>query len=100
MCWSSTHGGLLAALPEVGLLGMGCWWYVQGASDSLPHSFPGHEVVASVFGIAVQALLQATSLLAWMSPRCRVGFCPSLPFKDCNSVLKVLVLKCRGLTFS
>ena len=25
MRWSSTHGGLLAALPEVGLLGMGCW---------------------------------------------------------------------------
>ena len=26
MRWSSTHGGLLAALPEVGLLGMGCWY--------------------------------------------------------------------------
>ena len=25
MLWSSTHGGLLAVLPEVGLLGMGCW---------------------------------------------------------------------------
>ena len=25
MFWSSMHGGLLAALPEVGLLGMGCW---------------------------------------------------------------------------
>ena len=24
--WSSTHGGLLAALPEVGLLCMGCWF--------------------------------------------------------------------------
>ena len=23
--WSSVHGGLLAALPEVGLLCMGCW---------------------------------------------------------------------------
>ena len=36
--------------------------YVQGASDSLPHSSPGHEVVAFVFGVAVRALLQATSL--------------------------------------
>ena len=26
MRWSSMHGGLLAALPEVGLLGMGCWY--------------------------------------------------------------------------
>ena len=45
MRWSSTHGGLLVALPEVGLLGMGLV-YVQGASDSLPHSSPGREVVA------------------------------------------------------
>ena len=36
--------------------------YVQGASDSLPHSSPGREVVTSVFGVAVRALLQATSL--------------------------------------
>ena len=36
--------------------------YIQGASDSLPHLSPGHEVVASVFGVAVRALLQATSL--------------------------------------
>ena len=36
--------------------------YVQGVSDSLPHSSPVHEVVASVFGVAVRALLQATSL--------------------------------------
>ena len=36
--------------------------YVQGASDSLPHSSPGREVVASVFGVVVRVLLQATSL--------------------------------------
>ena len=36
--------------------------YVQGASDSLPHSSPGREVGVSVFGIAVRTLLQATSL--------------------------------------
>ena len=35
--------------------------YVQGASDSLPHSSPGREVGASVFGIVVRTLLQATS---------------------------------------
>ena len=35
--------------------------YVQGASDSLPHSSPGREV-ASVFGVEIQTLLQATSL--------------------------------------
>ena len=36
--------------------------YDQGASDSLPHPSPGREIEASVFGIAVRALLQATSL--------------------------------------
>ena len=36
--------------------------YVQGASDSLPHPSPGREAGAFVFGVAVQALLQATSL--------------------------------------
>ena len=58
---SSTHGGLLAALPEVGLLGMGCW-YMFRVPQSLPHSSPRREVVASVFGVVVRALLQATSL--------------------------------------
>ena len=33
--------------------------YDQGASDSRPHPSPGREVEASVFGIAVRALLQA-----------------------------------------
>ena len=36
--------------------------YVQGVSDSLPHSSPGRVVVASVSAVAVRALLQATSL--------------------------------------
>ena len=36
--------------------------YVQSASDSLPHSSPRREVVASVFGVVVRALLQAMSL--------------------------------------
>ena len=36
--------------------------YDQGASDSLPHPSPVREVKASVFGIAVRALFQATSL--------------------------------------
>ena len=45
--WTSRYGQLV---------------YVQGASDSLPHSSPGREVGASVFGVAVRTLLQATSL--------------------------------------
>ena len=63
--------------------------YYQGASDSLPHPSPGCEVEASVFGIAVQALLQATSLPICMesSPAPSQGVSVSA-FKGCNSVLK------------
>ena len=66
--------------------------YVQGASDSLPHPSPGREVVASGFGIVVRALLQATPGRDGQTlTRRRVRVCPSLPFKDCNSVLKVFL---------
>ena len=63
--------------------------YCQGASDSLPHPSPGCEVEASVFGIAVQTLLQATSLTRCMesSPELGQGLFVSA-FKGCNSVLK------------
>ena len=40
--------------------------YDQGASDSLPHPSLRREVEASVFGITVRALLQATSLPNFM----------------------------------
>ena len=62
MRWSSTHGGLLAALPEVDLLGLGCWCMFRLPQILLPHSSPGRVVVTPVFGVAVRALLQATSL--------------------------------------
>ena len=58
--------------------------YYQGASDSLSHPSPGREVEASVFGLAVRALLQATSL---PSPAPGQEL-PVSAFKGCNSVLK------------
>ena len=63
--------------------------YCQVASDSLPHPSPGREVGASVFGIAVRPLLQATSLPRCMesSPEPGQGLSVSA-FKGCNSVLK------------
>ena len=57
VCIPLTNGSSRSRTSRCGLL-----VYVQGASDSLPHSSPGREVVASVFGVAVRALLQATSL--------------------------------------
>ena len=66
--------------------------YVQGASDSVLHPSPGSEVEASVFGIAVRALLQATSLPHCMvsSPTPGQGLSVSA-FKGYNSALKVFL---------
>ena len=66
--------------------------YVQGVSDSLPRPSPRSEVEASVFGIAVRALLQATSLPHCMvsSPAPAQGLSVSA-FTGCNSALKAFL---------
>ena len=73
-------------LPRIGGLASGSsgsqasWFgllvYVQGASDSMPHSSPEGEVVAS--GIAVRALLLATSLPLGMDISLAPGRCLSV----------------------
>ena len=65
---------------------------VQGASDSLPHPSPGSEIGASVFGIAVRALLQAMSFPHYMVsfPAPGQGLSVSA-FKGCNSALKAFL---------
>ena len=55
--WWLTSGTSGSRTSRKGLLA-----YCQGASESLPHPSSGREVDASVFGIAVWALLQATPL--------------------------------------
>ena len=49
MRWSSTHGGLASGSSGSQTSRYGLLVYVQGASDSLPHSSPGGKVVASGF---------------------------------------------------
>ena len=49
MCRSSTHGGLASGSSGSQASRYGLLVYVQGDSDSLPHSSPGGEVVASGF---------------------------------------------------
>ena len=62
MRWSSTHGGLASGSSGSRTSRYGLLVYFQGASDSLPHSSLGREVGTSGFGVAVRALLPATSL--------------------------------------
>ena len=54
--------------------------YCQGASESLPHPSPGREVNASVLGMAVRMLLQATPLTRshGILSYARPGICPYL----------------------
>ena len=64
--------------------------YCQGASESLPHPSPGHEVDTSVFGIEVRTLLQATPLTwSWNPPMNRARDCPSLPLGAAALPLKL-----------
>ena len=58
--------GLLAALLEVCLPGFERLVSLQGASDSMTHFSPEGVVVFSGSGIAVRALLLATSLTLTM----------------------------------
>ena len=49
MRWSSTHGGLASGFSGSQASRYGLLVSVQGASDSMPHSSPEGEVVASGF---------------------------------------------------
>ena len=94
-------GALLAALTEVGLPGMSCWCTFRVPQILYLTPLPGVKSWLLVSGIAVRALLLATSLPLGMDVFLAPGrVCPSLPFKDGISILKVLVLKCRVLPFS
>ena len=93
MRWSSTHGGLASgssgSLPSrfQRLVSL------RGASDSMAYLkySPEGVVVISGSGIAVRALLLATSLtLTMVLPLAPGRFCPSLPFPDGSLSLRCL----------
>ena len=71
---SSTHGGLASGSSGSQTSQYGLLVYVQGASDSLPHSSPGGEVVASGFWHSVLA----TSLPLGMDVSLAPGRCLSV----------------------
>ena len=92
--------GLLAALPEVRLPGMGCWCTFRVPQILCLPPLPGVRSWLLVSGIAVRALLLATSLPVGMDVSAP-GRCLSVStFYGLFSILKVLVLKCRVLPFS
>ena len=101
MRWSSAHGGLAGGSSGSLTSRFERLVSLQGASDSMAHFSPKGVVMISASGIAVLALLLATSLtLTMVIPLAPGRFCLSLPFSGWFSVLKVLVLKCRVLPFS
>ena len=77
MRWSSTHGGLASGSSGSRTSRYGLLVYVQGASDSLPLSSPRGRSWLLVSGIAVRALLLATSLPLGMDVSLAPGRCLS-----------------------
>ena len=88
MLWPSMHDGSLAALPEVGLLRMGCWRIVRVPQNLCLIRLPGVRSMLLFFGIAVWTLLRATPLPRGMesSPKLGQGLSVSA-FKGCRSAL-------------
>ena len=80
MRWPCTHGGSLAALPEVGLLGRGCWRVVRVPQNLCRTPLPGARLMllflASRYGRCSRQLLLP---VAWNPPLRRSRDCPSLP---------------------
>ena len=88
MHWPSTHVGSLAALPEVRLLGMGCWRIVRVPQNLCLIPLPGARSMLLFFGIAVWTLLQATLLTHSMESSPKPGQGSSISaFKGCRSAL-------------
>ena len=88
MRWPYMHGGSLAALPEVGLLGMGCWRIVMVPQNLCLTPLPGVRSMLLFFGMAVWTLLPATPLTRSMesSPKPGQGLSVSA-FKGCSPAL-------------
>ena len=94
-------GGLLAALLEVRLPGIGCWCPFRVPQILCLTPLPRVRSWLLVSGIAVRALLLATSLPLGMDVSLAPGRCLSVStFYGLFSILKVLVLKCQVLPFS
>ena len=65
MRWSSTHMGLTSGSSGCRTSRYGLLVYVQGASDFLPHSSPGGEVVASGFWHSGTGVAPVNVLSSW-----------------------------------
>ena len=90
MRWSSTHGGSLAALPEVGLLGKGCWHRIRVPQILCLTPLPG--VRSRLLFLAYRygrCSRQRPFQIAWNPPRRRARDCPSLPLRVATLSLKL-----------
>ena len=90
MRWSYPHGGSLAALPEVGLLGKGCWRIVRVLQILCLTPLPGMRsrllFLASRYG---RCSRQRHLHVAWNPPLSRARDCPSLPLRVATLSLKL-----------
>ena len=87
---SYTHGGSLAALPEVGLLSKGCWRIVREPQILCFTPLPGVRssllFLASRYG---RCFRQRHFHVAWNPPLSRSRDCPSLSLRIASLSLKL-----------
>ena len=89
MCWPYMHGGSLAALPKVGLLGEGCWRIVRVPQNLCLTPLPGVRLMllflASPYGRC--SMQRHLPVVLESSPTTGQGL-PVSAFKGCSSAFK------------
>ena len=90
MRWSSTNGGSLAALPEIGLLGKGCWRIVRVPQILCLTPLPGvRSCLLFLASLYRRCSSQHPFHVVWNPPLCRARDCPSLPLRVATLSLKL-----------
>ena len=98
MRWPYMHGGSLAALPEVGLLGRGCWRFVRVPQNLCLTPLPGMRSILLFLASRYRRCSRQLLLpVAWNPPLRRARDCPSLPFRVAALPLRVSRSEVSGL---
>ena len=101
MRWPYTHGGSLAALPEVGLLGKGCWRIIRVPQNLCLTPLPGVRsmllFLASLYGRCSRQ--RHFHVVMESSPLLGLGLSVSA-FPGCSSALQAFLFWSAGTSRS
>ena len=101
MRWPYTHGGSLPALPEVGLLGRGCWRIVRVPQNLCLIPFPGVRSMLLFLALRYGHCSRHRHLHVVMESSHEPGQRLSVSaFKGCSSALKAFLFSSAGTSRS